>query len=641
MNRNWRIQLILWVLMVGLLAARPTGAQDETAEAAVALRVARVDTAAFPQINVYLAAANPLQPLPDELVGLRLREGDEPITELTAANVAVGLDLIFVVDANDSITNLDGNSQLTRLEKVQRSVLRFATEFMDGQGRDRISVIVPDETEENGRFLLQNVTTPGDVVEGMLAYAPTSVTATPLAAMLDQAITQLAQQENDDGRFQAILLFTDGAQLDRQLDFAALTAPAQAANIPIFAAILGARADPNEIDNVMQLAGPSGGDYLHMPEPEETDPFYTLWQQQRSQAQITFTSAQRRSGAYTLAIFYGDTAATAVYELVIEPPTVSLLLQPGSVLRRAANADDTVADLTPTSLPLPLVITWPVGAPRALTAVTLLLDGEPFFTLPQPEPDANGSLLLAWDLRTVTAGAHELIITVTDELGLTASTEPVLVTLLLELPPTPVPTAIPEPTRVSAETAVTTVVTDNPALVSIALGLLLLLAALLWLQRRRQQRVTMVNMAQELADIIAPDPLAARQEVAAEAAASTAAPAQAAYLEWLDEARPPLRLSGESVTIGRDPQTAVLVIDDDTISQLHARIKRSGDAYWLYDEGSASGTYLNFDRLGLGPRMLHDQNRVQFGRLRFLFRLRPEEMQTAPDDDHQAADDDH
>jgi pSer/pThr/pTyr-binding forkhead associated (FHA) protein len=79
------------------------------------------------------------------------------------------------------------------------------------------------------------------------------------------------------------------------------------------------------------------------------------------------------------------------------------------------------------------------------------------------------------------------------------------------------------------------------------------------------------------------------------------------------------------VTLGRDAETADVVIEHESVAPLHARIKRSGDAYWLYDEGSANGTYVDFERLGLGPRMLYDQDRIRLGRARFVFRLQPED----------------
>jgi predicted component of type VI protein secretion system len=77
-----------------------------------------------------------------------------------------------------------------------------------------------------------------------------------------------------------------------------------------------------------------------------------------------------------------------------------------------------------------------------------------------------------------------------------------------------------------------------------------------------------------------------------------------------------------NVTIGRDPEAVDFVLNDASVSRLHARIH--GDAregYWLHDEGSAGGTYLNFERLGLAPHRLEHGDVIQFGRVMFRFVL--------------------
>ncbi|MBV9928130.1 MAG: FHA domain-containing protein [Acidobacteria bacterium] len=52
-----------------------------------------------------------------------------------------------------------------------------------------------------------------------------------------------------------------------------------------------------------------------------------------------------------------------------------------------------------------------------------------------------------------------------------------------------------------------------------------------------------------------------------------------------------VRLQGDRLTIGRGD--ASLVIADEGLSRLHARIHREGDRVWLIDEGSRNGSYVN------------------------------------------------
>jgi hypothetical protein len=77
-------------------------------------------------------------------------------------------------------------------------------------------------------------------------------------------------------------------------------------------------------------------------------------------------------------------------------------------------------------------------------------------------------------------------------------------------------------------------------------------------------------------------------------------------------------LSKPVVTIGRAEGCDVGLFGDPTVEKLHARIDRQGDDYVLCDAGSASGTYVNDQRLD-GPRVLRSGDAIRIGRwvLRF------------------------
>ena len=87
------------------------------------------------------------------------------------------------------------------------------------------------------------------------------------------------------------------------------------------------------------------------------------------------------------------------------------------------------------------------------------------------------------------------------------------------------------------------------------------------------------------------------------------------------------------MAIGRDLEVAQIVFGDSSVARLHARIRRRNGRYWLYDEGSASGTFLNHDGLGLSPRQLQDGDEIRLGRVLLRFQLRPKtpEAPTQPE----------
>ena len=89
-------------------------------------------------------------------------------------------------------------------------------------------------------------------------------------------------------------------------------------------------------------------------------------------------------------------------------------------------------------------------------------------------------------------------------------------------------------------------------------------------------------------------------------------------------------LTRDNTSIGRDTAVADLVLADASVARLHARILRQGDAYWLYDEGSAAGTFHNYGRVGLAPQRLQDGDQIGLGRVQLHFRLRPAASFTLP-----------
>jgi pSer/pThr/pTyr-binding forkhead associated (FHA) protein len=85
-----------------------------------------------------------------------------------------------------------------------------------------------------------------------------------------------------------------------------------------------------------------------------------------------------------------------------------------------------------------------------------------------------------------------------------------------------------------------------------------------------------------------------------------------ARLIWL-EAEQPLSyaLMTDICTIGRSPICHVL-IQQATVSRLHARIERSNGHYLLSDVGSANGTFVNGRHLR-APHLLVDGDMIGLG----------------------------
>ncbi|MGH8568414.1 MAG: FHA domain-containing protein, partial [Gammaproteobacteria bacterium] len=77
-------------------------------------------------------------------------------------------------------------------------------------------------------------------------------------------------------------------------------------------------------------------------------------------------------------------------------------------------------------------------------------------------------------------------------------------------------------------------------------------------------------------------------------------------------------VTGGPTLIGRAPGPGGLVIPGRGISREHAVVEYRDYAYWLFDQGSANGTFVNNKRVERVQRLNHG-DRVRFNETDFLF----------------------
>lgn len=610
-------------LLVG--ATGSAVAQDEPD-----LRISAIDLADFPTVGVRLLTRDAASAPITDLSGLVLRENRAPIPDFELARVPTGVDLVLVLDANDTILQTDETDGPTRLDKVAASVEQYARQFMNPAGLDRVTVIAPDESGSGVTILGEDIASPQELAQVVAAYQPAAPPrVTPLNDMLIAALDHLAERR-DDGRFQSILLFTDGARLDQQLAYQDLARAAQTGGVPFFGAILGATADPNEVASLERLAGPTRGQVAHMPEPTALDGFYRLFQSQGQQTEARYRSLVRRGGEVEVSAALGNVRASAPFTLTLIQPELSLAI-PNATIRRAGSAIDTPLPLLqPAIVPLTATLTWPDGIRRDLTEFAFLVNGRRQPLPATTVPDDAGAIPLVWDISNADAGAYELQVLARDVLGYEMSSPPQTVAITVDRPvpntPTPRPTVVPVPSL--------SLPVDMDLNHPIMWLLPILFAAVVvggWLAIRRARARRASRDPGDRPDQAAPVP-----------ATTPADDRHVAILERLSAGGAALErtvLTARDTLIGRDPEYATLVVDDPTVARLHARLRQTDDAaYWLYDEGSASGTFLNHVRLGLAPRQVQHGDHVQFGRVAFRFTLQlPPEAPPVPPPDPPAA----
>ena len=116
------------------------------------LRLSRPDLSNFPEITINVLSSDGRgAPLAEsDLTRLALRENGVPIANPNVQFVPVGVDIIFVLDADQSLNIIDEGRSVTRLATVQEMLERYATRLMNAYGFDRITLLVPNASGQAG-----------------------------------------------------------------------------------------------------------------------------------------------------------------------------------------------------------------------------------------------------------------------------------------------------------------------------------------------------------------------------------------------------------------------------------------------------------------------------------------------------------
>ncbi|HEY5729239.1 MAG TPA: FHA domain-containing protein, partial [Anaerolineales bacterium] len=93
----------------------------------------------------------------------------------------------------------------------------------------------------------------------------------------------------------------------------------------------------------------------------------------------------------------------------------------------------------------------------------------------------------------------------------------------------------------------------------------------------------------------------------------------------------PIPVIEKEMTFGTDPVQSMYVLDDPSISPLHARIKRANEGIFvILDHGSVAGTWVNYEAVTReGVRLKHG-DRIHFGQMHYRFDLSQPPAESEP-----------
>lgn len=357
---------------------------------------------------------------------------------------------------------------------------------------------------------------------------------------------------------------------------------------------------------------------------------------------ITYSSILTTAGDHTLGIYIDTPQGTIPaldkpFTVDIQPPNPFFVSPPLQITRQPPAEDPYNPDiLNPTQQELDIIIEFPDGHKRDLKRVTLYVDGQI-----AAENTSAPFDKFVWDLSAYDQSSqHEIIVEVEDVLGLKKVSMGTTVTL----------TVIQAPRGIKAVLARyrSYVILGAIGLAGIALLAILLRgrgsrgsSTIERIETRKRLEDPLTQPVPALTDI--PSTKRAKTQPRKPIVASwaqntkpTRVPEASAYLIRLTNGGEPASVAPipvleKDMTFGTDPVQSVRVLDDPSISPLHARIKRTEDGvFMLYDHGSVAGTWVNFDPVTREGRRLAHGDRIHFGQLVYRFDLNQPPAESEP-----------
>ncbi len=347
---------------------------------------------------------------------------------------------------------------------------------------------------------------------------------------------------------------------------------------------------------------------------------------------LTYTSSLTTSGDHTFGIDVKSSQETIhaldqTFSVDIQPPN-PIFVSPPLQIKRQPPADDpyNTETLLPEQQSIEILVEFPDGHPRDLKHTALYVDGQ---VVDENTSEPFGTFV--WKLSDYEkSGKHEIIVEAEDVLGLKKSSMGIPITLTVIQPPRGVQALLARYRSYLVLGAI--------GLAGIALLVILVAGRSggeLFKKRREKRKRFEDPLTQPVAALIEPptSPIKKSKTMPRRAGwlqathKASRVPEAPAYLRRLTNGSEPasalpIPVLEKDMTFGTDPVQCKYVLDDPSISPLHARIKQTTDGdFMIYDHGSVAGTWVNYEPVTREGHRLAHGDRIHFGQLMYRFDL--------------------
>ena len=551
--------------------------------------------------------------------------GSPPVNTLTESAAAV--QLVVAINPGPSLAVRDGNA-IPRFTKIVEA-LRLWVEAQPSESSDDLSLI-----SLSGSLITH--AKPRDWFISLDAFKPDFRNTTPNLQTLAIALDTVAATAQP-GTKRAVLFITphmDDPTIDSTI--APLIQSAVDSKVRVLVWFVdGDQFFTSASANAFKsLALQTGGSFFNFSGAEPFPDLDVELAALRHIYELTYTSTVTTPGEHALGVEVNTpqgtvTSSDQTFSVDVQPPN-PILVAPPLQIKRQPSPDDPYNQeaLLPAQQTIEILVEFPDGHVRELKRTALLVDGQMV-----DENTSEPFESFTWDLRPYDAsGQHEIIVEAEDVLGLQKSSIGIPVSLTVILPPRGIQAFLGRYRDYLVMGAI--------GLAGLALVIILLrgvLGGVLFKRRRAARKhfedplTQPVVVPSELPAVSAKNAkkskTAPRRTIWFRPRPAIRLPDAPAYLIRLTNggepaSAAPIPVIDKEMTFGTDPVQSLRVLDDPSISPLHARIKRNGEgAFHIYDHGSVAGTWVNYEPVTREGRRLAHGDWIHFGQLMYRFDL--------------------
>jgi len=508
-------------------------------------------------------------------------------------------------------------------------------ESLEKWGRSRIGTTIDDLSFlTTGGASTSHVSDPAEWLSTLTSSQVDAKIATPSLDTLSRAVELAADPTARPGMGSAVLFITPPFEgtLDGSLDNIASQAEQNGIKIFVWMVASPGVFSSAEADRLAELAGGTGGAFFAYSGEEDLPDPETYFAPLRNIYHLNYESKIKNNGTHQLKVQVKTesgqiTSPGKNFEFEIQPPQPAVISPPIQIIRKPPSedigprkADIETNNFFPGEQEINIIFDFPDGLVRPIVRSGLYVDGD--LAAENIEPPFDQFI---WNLEDfITNGSHTLQVEVEDSLGLTGRSAEIPVEISFDLPEANPWATVNNNIPVFSVFAI--------LLAGAVLVLVLIMGGRLRPhlpgkkeeRRRKSDPVTQPVTDDNTTSSQRFYKLASRLKWS-KGPVSTQAYALLTMVSDSDDtaASTPIPIISDDLPIGSDPNQAILVLDDPSIEELHAHLRRSEDStFRLADEDTIAGTWINYTPVSKEGTKLEHGDLIHIGRVGFRFSMR-------------------